>query len=65
MSDLPTDTTPEAWQVQTSVWRKMGGVRRLLTALQLSDEVRWALLRRQLGDGDFRKVFPSAPLLEP
>lgn len=40
MSAHPADTTPEAWTVQTTVWRRMGPVRRLKTALKLSEDIR-------------------------
>jgi hypothetical protein len=34
------DTTPEAHAAQLAVWRRMGPERRLLLALQMSDEIR-------------------------
>jgi len=36
----PQDTTPEARARQVQAWRKMGSLRRLELALELSDEVR-------------------------
>jgi hypothetical protein len=36
----PPDTTPEAHAVQTGIYRRMGGARRLSVAMQLSDAVR-------------------------
>jgi hypothetical protein len=36
----PADTTPEAWEVQQAIWRRMGGARRVETALRMSDDAR-------------------------
>jgi hypothetical protein len=38
------DTSPEAYAVQLSAWRRMGPQRRLLLAMQMSDEIRQVTL---------------------
>jgi hypothetical protein len=38
------DTSPEAHAAQLSAWRRMGPQRRLLLALQMSDEIRQVAL---------------------
>ncbi|MBK6579224.1 MAG: hypothetical protein IPG17_24145 [Sandaracinaceae bacterium] len=35
----PSDTTPEAWAVQLSVWKHMGPERRLSMAVAMSEEL--------------------------
>jgi hypothetical protein len=40
MSIAPADTTPEALEVQRAIWRRMGPVRRLRLAMQMSDDSR-------------------------
>ncbi len=40
MSSHPADTTPAAWNAQLTAWRRMGGERRLLTAMRMSDDIR-------------------------
>jgi hypothetical protein len=40
MLTIESDTTPEATQAQILALRRMGGARRLLSALELSDDAR-------------------------
>ena len=53
------DTTPEAHSVQTAAYRRMGGERRVMIALELSETVRElarARIRRDHPDFDERAV---------
>jgi len=36
----PSDTSPEAWQVQIEIMRRKGPLERLLVACRMSDEIR-------------------------
>lgn len=44
MSSSAFDTSPEAYAAQLSAWRRMGPRRRLLLAMQMSDEIRQVTL---------------------
>ncbi|HXT69071.1 MAG TPA: hypothetical protein VN700_04930 [Vicinamibacterales bacterium] len=37
---VPSDTSPEAWAIQTDLYARMGGAARLSTAFQLTETVR-------------------------
>lgn len=37
---IPRDTTPEAWEVQTQIWRRMSGQEKIELAFEMSENVR-------------------------
>jgi len=50
----PADTSPEAWQVQTELLRKMSPGERMQLAFE------WSEIVRQFAEGGLRKRYPDA-----
>jgi len=46
----PSDTSPEAWQVQIEIMRRKGPLERLLMACRMSDELHTWEMRQTAGN---------------